>query len=172
MRRRSSLRTLGFRRPLAATVALEAACSGMSSESSVGGSTSTTGSLATAASTSESSGPAAPGSVAAGSALVLRTAKGSAGIRLTDWAGRELYLNTEDNRSTSKHYGACTNARPPLIFTGPVTISGQYAVRSDLGVTSRTDGASRSRMEPPVYCHKNDAGPGTRRAKAWAGCGS
>ncbi|HXB46367.1 MAG TPA: hypothetical protein VNW50_01290, partial [Streptosporangiaceae bacterium] len=85
MLRRTSLRTLGFGLPLAAVAILAAACGGASGTSAAGGTTTTGPTTTTTA-------PAAPGSTASGSTLALKTAKGSAGIWLTDSAGRTLYL--------------------------------------------------------------------------------
>jgi len=38
---------------------------------------------------------------------------------------------------------ARAHAWPPLLATGPVTISGKYTVPSDLGTTTRTNGTKQ-----------------------------
>jgi Secreted repeat of unknown function len=105
MLRRTSLRTFGFGLPLAAVAILATACSSASSTSAASGTTTTGPTPTTTASAAP--GSTASGSTASGSTLVLKTAKGSAGIWLTDSAGRTLYLYTRDKGSTSECYGAC-----------------------------------------------------------------
>ena len=154
MLRRTSLRTLGFGLPLSAVAILATACSSASSTSAAGGTTTTAPTTTTTAS-------AAPSSTASGSTLALKTAKGKAGIWLTDSAGRTLYLYTKDKGTTSECYGACAKAWPPLTTTGRVTISGQYTVQHDLGVTTRTDGTKQVTYGGhPLYYYKGDTAPG------------
>lgn len=163
MLRRTSLRTFGFGLPLAAVATLATACSSASSASAAGGTTTTAPTTTTTAS-------AAPGSTASGSTLVLKTAKGSAGIWLTDSAGRTLYLYTHDKGTTSECYGACAKAWPPLTTTGPVTISGKYTVQRDLGVTTRTDGTKQVTYGGhPLYYYKGDTAPGQTNGQGVGG---
>ena len=169
MVRRTSLRTFGPGLPLAAVATLATACSGASSTSAAGGTT-TTGPAATASAAARSTASAAPGSTASGSTLVLKTAKGSAGIWLTDSAGRTLYLYTKDKGTKSECYGACAKAWPPLTTTGPVTISGKYTVQRDLGVTTRTDGTKQVTYGGhPLYYYKGDTAPGQTNGQGVGG---
>jgi predicted lipoprotein with Yx(FWY)xxD motif len=100
----------------------------------------------------------------------LKTAKGSAGIWLTDSAGRTLYLYTRDKGTTSECYGACAKAWPPLTTTGPVTVSGQYTVPRDLGVTTRTDGTKQVTYGGhPLYYYQGDTAPGQTKGQGVGG---
>lgn len=163
MLRRTSVRTFSFGLPLAAVAILAAACSSSSSTSAVGGTT-TTGPATSAAAS------AAPDSTASGSTLALKTAKGSAGIWLTDSAGRTLYLYTHDKGTTSECYGACAKAWPPLTTTGAVTISGKYTVQRDLSVTTRTDGTKQVTYGGhPLYYYKGDSAPGQTNGQGVGG---
>jgi predicted lipoprotein with Yx(FWY)xxD motif len=171
MLRRTSVRTFGFGLPLAAVAILAAACSSASSTSAAGGTT-TTGPATTpaASSAASSTASAAPGSTASASTLVLKTAKGSAGIWLTDSAGRTLYLYTKDKGTKSECYGACATAWPPLTTTGSVTISGKYTVQHDLGVTTRTDGTKQVTYGGhPLYYYKGDTAPGQTNGQGVGG---
>ena len=163
MLRSTSLRRLSFGLPLAAVATLAAACGGTSSTSAAGGTTTTGPTTTTPAS-------AAPSSTASGSTLALKTAKGSAGIWLTDSAGRTLYLYTRDKGTTSECYGACAKAWPPLTTTGPVTVSGQYTVPRDLGVTTRTDGTKQVTYGGhPLYYYQGDTAPGQTKGQGVGG---
>lgn len=158
MFRRTSLRTLGFGFPLAAVALLAAACSSASSTPAAGGTAATSPATATTA-------PAAPGST-----LALKTAKGSAGIWLTDSAGRTLYVYTRDKGTTSECYGACAKAWPPLTTTGPVTLSGQFTVPRDLGVTTRTDDTKQVTYGGhPLYYFHGDTAPGQTKGQGLGG---
>ena len=159
---RTSLRTLGFGLPLAAVTILAAAC-GTSGTSAAGGTTTTGPTTTTTAS-------AAPGPTASGSTLALKTAKGSAGIWLTDSAGRTLYVYTRDKGTTSECYGACAKVWPPLTTAGPVTISGKYTVQRDLGVTTRTDGTKQVTYGGhPLYYYQGDTAPGQTKGQGVGG---
>ena len=168
MLRRTSLRKLGFGLPLAALAVVTAACSSSSSTSATGG-------TATASPTTSTTAPAAAGSAAAGSAasgstLALKTATGKAGIWLTNSAGRTLYLYTKDKGTTSECYGGCAKAWPPLTTTDPVTISGKFTVKSDLGVTTRTDGTKQVTYGGhPLYYYGGDTAPGQTNGQGVGG---
>jgi predicted lipoprotein with Yx(FWY)xxD motif len=163
MLRRTSLRTFGFGLPLAAVAILATACSSASSTSAASGTTTTGPTPATTAS-------AAPGSTASGSTLALKTAKGSAGIWLTDSAGRTLYIYTSDKGTKSECYGACAKVWPPLTTTGPVTISGKYTVQRDLGVTTRTGGTKQVTYGGhPLYYFSGDTAPGQTKGQGVGG---
>jgi predicted lipoprotein with Yx(FWY)xxD motif len=145
MLRRTSLRTLGLGLTLAATAMFAAACSSSSDTPSAADSTTAS---------------AAPSSAGSGSALTLKTAKGSAGIWLTDSAGRTLYLYTKDKGTTSDCYDACATKWPPLTTTTSVTVTGQYTVPSDLGSITRTDGTKQVTYGGhPLYYYKGDTAP-------------
>jgi predicted lipoprotein with Yx(FWY)xxD motif len=168
MLRRTSLRTFGFGLPLAAVAILATACSSASSTSAASGTTTTGPTPTTTASAAP--GSTASGSTASGSTLVLKTAKGSAGIWLTDSAGRTLYLYTRDKGSASECYGACAKAWPPLTTTGPVTITGKYTVQRDLGVTTRTDGTKQVTYGGhPLYYFSGDTAPGQTKGQGVGG---
>lgn len=160
---RTSRRASGLGLTLSAVAILAAACS--TASSSTASSTTTTTSPAAAAPASAapaSAAPAstAPASTAAGSTLALKTAKGSKGIWLTNSAGRALYVYTKDKGKTSACYGECAKAWPPLTTTGPVTISGQFTVPADLGVTTRTDGTKQVTYGGhPLYYFAGDTAP-------------
>jgi predicted lipoprotein with Yx(FWY)xxD motif len=163
MLRRAPLRRLGLGLPLAAVAVLAAACSSASSTSAASGTATTGPATATTA-------PAAPSSAAPGSTLALKTAKGSAGIWLTDSAGRTLYVYTRDKGTTSECYGACAKAWPPLTTTDPVTISGQFTVPRDLGVTTRTDGTKQVTYGGhPLYYFHGDTAPGQTKGQGLGG---
>ena len=102
--------------------------------------------------------------------MALKTAKGGAGIWLTDSAGRTPYIYTRDKGTTSECYGACAKAWPPLTTTGPVTISGQFTVQKDVGVTTRTDGTKQVTYGGhPLYYYKGDTAPGQTNGQGVGG---
>jgi predicted lipoprotein with Yx(FWY)xxD motif len=101
---------------------------------------------------------------------MLKTDKGSAGIWLTDPAGRTLYLFTHDKGTTSECYDACAKTWPPLLTTGPVTISGQYTLQNDLGTTTRTDGTKQVTYGGhPLYYFAGDTAPGQTKGQGVGG---
>ena len=101
---------------------------------------------------------------------MLKTDQGSAGIWLTDSAGRTLYLYTKDKGTTSACYGACATAWPPLLTTGPVSISGKYTVASDLGTITRTDGTKQVTYGGhPLYYYEGDSAPGQTKGQGVGG---
>jgi predicted lipoprotein with Yx(FWY)xxD motif len=170
---RTSSRALRFGLPLAALALATAGCSSSSPSSAAAGSTAGAASSATATTTATTSampGSTASGAAASGATLTLKTDKGSAGIWLTDAAGRTLYLYTKDKGTTSECYDACAKAWPPLLTTGPVTISGQYTVQSDLGTTTRTDGTKQVTYGGhPLYYFEGDSAPGQTKGQGVGG---
>jgi predicted lipoprotein with Yx(FWY)xxD motif len=169
MPRRTSLRTLGYGLPIAAVAMLAAACSSPSTSSAAGGTT-TTPKTTTSASAAPSSASAAPSSTASGTTLALKTVTGKPGIWLTNSAGRALYLYTTDKGTTSECYGACAKAWPPLLTTGPVTISGKFTVPKDLGVTTRTDGTMQVTYGGhPLYYFSGDTAAGQTKGQGLQG---
>ncbi|MDH6522875.1 putative lipoprotein with Yx(FWY)xxD motif [Streptomyces sp. SAI-135] len=149
-----SVRTLGLGLSLAALATFAAACSSSSDDSSAASSTT--------ASEAPKSTPAseAPDSADSGSKLVLKTAKGKAGIWLTDTAGRTLYLNMKDTKSASTCYDACAKKWPPLTTDKPVTVVGKYTVPSSLGTINRTDGTKQVTYGGhPLYYYTGDTAP-------------
>ena len=174
MSRRTSLRTLGYGLPIAAVAMLAAACSSTSASSAAGGTTTTpkTTTSASAAPTSASAAPSstASGATATGTTLALKTVTGKPGIWLTNSAGRALYLYTADKGTTSECYGACAKAWPPLLTTGPVTISGKFTVPKDLGVTTRTDGTKQVTYGGhPLYYFSGDSAAGQTKGQGLQG---
>jgi predicted lipoprotein with Yx(FWY)xxD motif len=161
---RTSRRTIGVGVGLAATAFLVAACGGGTNSASASSTTAAT-SAPTTTTTTTTTGPAA-----SGSALELKTAKGAPGIWLTDSAGRTLYLYTKDKGTTSVCYSTCAQNWPPLTTTGPVTITGQYTVPSDLGTTARTDGTQQVTYGGhPLYYFKGDTAPGQTNGQGVGG---
>ncbi|MFF4054077.1 hypothetical protein ACFYZ5_46790 [Streptomyces chartreusis] len=155
---RTSLRTLGFGLSLAALATFSAACSSSSDESSA--SSETTSAAPKPAESGSMTASSAPNSAASGSKLVLKTAKGSAGIWLTDPAGRTLYLNTKDKKTASNCYDTCAKEWPPLTTTKPVTVSGKYTVPSNVGTITRKDGTKQVTYGGhPLYYYKGDTAP-------------
>lgn len=161
---KTSPRAFGLGLSLAALATLAAACSSTSSKPSAAGSaassTAASSAASTAASTADSTADStAPSSADSGSTLVLKTAKGAAGIWLTDSAGRTLYLNTDD-KGTSTCYDACAKQWPPLTTTEPVTVTGQYTVQKDVGTITRTDGTKQVTYGGhPLYYFTGDSAP-------------
>ena len=174
MPRRTSLRTLGYGLPMAAVAMLAAACSSTAA-SSAAGSTTTAPTTTTPAAAAPSSASAAPtstasGTPASGTTLALKTVTGKPGIWLTNSAGRALYLYTADKGTTSECYGACAKAWPPLLTTGPVTISGKFTVPKDLGVTTRTDGTKQVTYGGhPLYYFSGDTAAGQTKGQGLQG---
>ncbi|WP_211265793.1 COG4315 family predicted lipoprotein [Actinacidiphila oryziradicis] len=90
----------------------------------------------------------------------MKTAKGSAGIWLTDSAGRTLYSYTKDKETTSNCYDTCATKWPPLTTTKAVTVTGKYTVPKDLGTITRTDGKKQVTYGGhPLYYFKGDTAP-------------
>ena len=159
---------LGF--TLAAVAMVAAACSSASSSSTPVATGATSTSLAPSISASAVQSPAASGSAASGSALALKTESGSQGIWLTNSSGRALYVFTKDKGSTSECYGACATAWPPLLATGPVTISGQFTVPGDLSTTTRTNGTKQVTYGGhPLYYFAGDAAAGQTKGQGVGG---
>jgi predicted lipoprotein with Yx(FWY)xxD motif len=158
MLRTTSLRTLGLGLSLAALATFAAACSDSSDDSSSSKTTSTAPDSGTKA---DSGSKADAGAKAdSGSKLVLKTAKGAAGIWLTDPAGRTLYLNTDDKKTASHCYDACAKKWPPLTTTKTVTVTGKYTVPSNVGTIERTDGTKQVTYGGhPLYYYTGDTAP-------------
>lgn len=167
---RTSSRALRFGLPLAALALVTAGCNSSSGGTPAAAGTATTSSTAMATASATPGSTASDSTAASGSTLMLKTDKGSAGIWLTDSAGRTLYLYTQDKGTTSECYGACAKAWPPLLTTGPVTISGQYTVQSDLGTASRTDGTKQVTYGGhPLYYYAGDTAPGQTKGQGVGG---
>lgn len=159
MLRTTSPRTLGLGLSLAALATFAAACSSSSTDSSDAGSK-TSSSASSSAESGSTTASAAPDSDDSGSKLVLKTAKGAAGIWLTDSAGQTLYLNTKDTKTTSTCYDACAKKWPPLTTTKQVTVTGKYTVPSNLGTMTRTDGTKQVTYGGhPLYYFEGDTAP-------------
>jgi predicted lipoprotein with Yx(FWY)xxD motif len=161
---RTSVRRTGLGLTLAAVAMVAAACSSApSSSTAAAGATAT--SLAPSASAS-----AVPSSAASGPTLALKTESGSQGIWLTNSSGRALYAYTKDKGSTSECYGACATTRPPLLTTGPVTISGKFTVPGDLGTTTRTNGTKQVTYGGhPLYYFAGDTAAGQTKGQGVGG---
>ena len=152
---RISSRAAGFGVPLAAVAILAAACGGGTPAASAP-STPTTKAVPPPASQTTTA-PATTS--AAGPAMTMTTETGSYGVWLADQTGRTLYIRTADQGTTSSCYGACATAWPPLLATGPVTVSGA-GVAGDVGTTTRTDGTTQvTYAGHPLYYFANETSP-------------
>jgi predicted lipoprotein with Yx(FWY)xxD motif len=161
----TSVRRAGLGLTLAAAAMAAAACSSASGSSTPAAASARATSLAPSTSAS-----AAPSSAASGPTLALKTASGSQGIWLTSSSGRALYAYTKDKGSTSECYGACAKLWPPLLATGPVTISGKYTVPGDLGTTTRTNGTKQVTYGGhPLYYFAGDTAAGQTKGQAVGG---
>ncbi|MQY40785.1 hypothetical protein SRB17_88180 [Streptomyces sp. RB17] len=157
MLRTTSLRTLGFGLSLAALATFAAACDSSSNDSAAAD-TKTASAAPSSAGLGSTTASATPNSAGTDS-LVLKTAKGSAGIWLTDPAGRTLYLNTKDKKK-SNCYDTCAKEWPPLTTTKTVTVTGKYTVPSNVGTITRTDGTKQVAYGGhPLYYYKGDTAP-------------
>jgi predicted lipoprotein with Yx(FWY)xxD motif len=153
MLRRTSVRMLGLGPVLAGVAVLVAACGGASGTSAA--------SSPAAATPTTTSSSAAPSAAAGGATVALKTDKGSAGIWLTDAAGRTLYLYTQDQGTMSTCYGSCATDWPPLTTTGSVSVTGEHTSQKEVGVTKRTDGTTQVTYGGhPLYYYKGDTAPG------------
>ena len=165
MLHRTSVRRAGLGLTLAAVAMVAAACSSASSSSTPSATGATATSLAPPTSAS-----AVPSPAASGPALALKTESGSQGIWVTNSSGRALYVFTKDKGSTSECYGACAAAWPPLLATGPVTISGKFTVPADLGTTTRTDGTKQVTYGGhPLYYFAGDTAAGQTKGQGVGG---
>jgi predicted lipoprotein with Yx(FWY)xxD motif len=91
--------------------------------------------------------------------MTLTTQTGGYGVWLADQTGRTLYIRTADTGTTSSCDGACATAWPPLLTTGPVTVSGA-AVAGDVGTTTRTDGKTQvTYAGHPLYYFATETSP-------------
>jgi predicted lipoprotein with Yx(FWY)xxD motif len=163
---RTSVHRTSLALTLAAFAMVAAACSSASSSSTPAAAGTTATSLAPSTSAPAAPSSAASGSPASGPALALKTESGSPGIWLTDPSGRALYAYTKDKGSTSVCYGACATSWPPLLATGPVTISGKYTVPADLGTTTRTDGTKQVTYGGhPLYYFAGDTAAGQTKGQ-------
>lgn len=169
MPRRISARAVGFGVSIAGVALLAVACGGSTAPSASGGG-STAPTTTAAAATTPSAPPASSGSSSAGSGVVIKTAKGSAGIWLTDQNGRTLYIYTVDKGTTSACYNQCATAWPPLTATGSVTVNGQFLDQSLVGSTSRTDGTTQVTYGGhPLYYFKGDSSPDETKGQGLQG---
>jgi predicted lipoprotein with Yx(FWY)xxD motif len=151
-----SMRTIGFSLPLVATAVLVAACGGGTTAAAPAAPTTTTTT-------------AAAGSSASTAGVTLKTDNGSAGIWLTDQAGRTLYLYTVDKGTTSACYGTCATTWPPLTTTGSVKVAGD-ASATDVGETTRTDGSKQVTYGGhPLYYFAGDTAPGQTKGQRLQG---
>jgi predicted lipoprotein with Yx(FWY)xxD motif len=75
-----------------------------------------------------------------------------------------------DKGTTSECYGSCATAWPPLLATGPVTISGRFTVPGDLGTTTRTDGTRQVTYGGhPLYYFAGDTAAGQTKGQGIGG---
>lgn len=160
MLRTTSLRTFGFGLSIAVLATLAAACSDSSSDDASATDSKPAAAASNSAGSGSTTGSAVPSSAAPGSTLVLKTAKGPAGIWVTNSAGRTLYINTKDTKTTSTCYDTCAKTWPPLTTTKPVTVTGKYTVPKNLGTITRTDGTKQVTYGGhPLYYYKGDTAP-------------
>jgi predicted lipoprotein with Yx(FWY)xxD motif len=165
--RRFSARTAGFGVSVAAIALVAVACSSNSPTASTG--TTPPAPAATTAAPTTAAPPASSGSTGS-SSVALKTASGSAGIWLTDQAGKTLYIYTKDTGTTSTCYGGCATAWPPLTATGSVTVTGQFTDQSLVGSTKRTDGSTQVTYGGhPLYYYQADSAAGETKGQGVGG---
>jgi predicted lipoprotein with Yx(FWY)xxD motif len=88
---------------------------------------------------------------------VMRTAYGPV---LVDGRGRALYLFTRDRTPSSRCYGPCARAWPPLLTAG-VPVAGRGARADLLGRRGRSDGSTQVTYRGhPLYRYIGDRLPG------------
>lgn len=145
---------------LVTVAALAVACGGASTASGGASSAAPAPVTTSAASSAPASAPA--GSSSSAAAVTLKTAKGSAGIWLTDSAGKTLYIYTVDKGTTSSCYSACATLWPPLLTNGTVNVaSGGLLTAKDVGTTTRTDGTKQVTYGGhPLYYFQGDKAAG------------
>jgi predicted lipoprotein with Yx(FWY)xxD motif len=116
------------------------------------------GSAAATASPASSKATTAPSKTASASTktATVRVANSRLGRILVDSTGRTLYLFKADAGTTSKCFGACATAWPPLRTGGkPAVRSGASAAL--VGTTKRSDGARQVTYNGhPLYLFIND----------------
>lgn len=81
--------------------------------------------------------------------------KTSAGASLVDWQSRPLYIWLRDDYGSSKCYGACEAAWPPLLAREDAKPSGPYSL------IKRKDGSMQWAIDDlPLYRFADDAETG------------
>jgi predicted lipoprotein with Yx(FWY)xxD motif len=152
---RISTRAAGFGIPLAAVAIMAAACGG--STAAVGAPSTTT--TTTAPPPAQTTTAPATTTSTPGPTTTLTTETGGYGVWLADQTGRTLYIRTADQGTTSSCYSACATAWPPLLTTGPVTVSAA-AVAGNVGTTTRTDGTTQvTYAGHPLYYFATETSP-------------
>lgn len=129
---------------LAAVAVLAAACGGSSSGGSAG--------------SSSSSAPSSASNAGSQSA-VLKTAKTSLGMVLTDAKGFTLYWYAPDSSTASKCTGSCASTWPPV--TGLPQAAPGVSVMGKFGSITRSDGITQATYGGhPLYRYALDTKPG------------
>ena len=101
-------------------------------------------------------GVAASAQAAAGAAARLSVRSSEYGKTLFGPSGKVVYVFSADRGSTSRCYGVCAKAWPPLLTTG-APLAGPGVVARLLGTTKRTDGTLQVTYNGhPVYYYSAD----------------
>ena len=99
---------------------------------------------------------AASAQAAAGAAARLSVRTSEYGKTLFGPSGKVVYVFSADRGSTSRCYGVCAKAWPPLLTTG-APLAGPGVVARLLGTTKRTDGTLQVTYNGhPVYYYSAD----------------
>ena len=104
-------------------------------------------------------------SAMASGGTVVSWKKTSIGNAITTAGGHTLYLFRGDSGTTSKCYGACATAWPPLLTTARPVASGRVTA-SLLGTTRRTDGKLQVTFKGhPLYTFIGDTAAGETKGE-------
>ncbi|SRR5947207_9032578 len=140
-----------------AVLGLTLAACGSAGPNKAGGDAPTASAGAPPATSSSASAARLSRSPAGATIKVMRTAYGRV---LVDGKGRALYLFTREHSSSSRCYGACASAWPPLLTAGK-PVAGTGARASLLGSTRRRDGSTQVTYRGhSLYRYVGDRQPG------------
>lgn len=104
-------------------------------------------------------------------AVVLKTAKTSLGMVLTDGAGFTVYWFAKDTPGTSVCSGACALAWPPLI--GIPQVASGVKLAGKLGEIMRSNGQMQATYDGhPLYLFAGDTSPGQVKGNGINGFGA
>jgi predicted lipoprotein with Yx(FWY)xxD motif len=111
-------------------------------------------------------------SALASGGTVVSWKKTSIGNAITTSSGRTLYLFRGDTGTTSKCYGACATAWPPLLTAGKPVASGRVTA-SLLGTTKRKDGKLQVTFKGhPLYTFVGDTRAGETKGEGSSAFGA
>lgn len=100
---------------------------------------------------------------------VIGAAERPIGTHLVDGEGLTVYLFTEDSPGRSTCEGACLEAWPPVLTSGP-PVAGGGASQALLGTLTRPDGTLQVTYSGmPLYRFRSDMGEGDTRGQTVQG---